>query len=390
MSQTDVLIVGGGLIGLGIAWELSTSGAAVTLIDRDPPGARPTGASWAAAGMLAPYAEAGFEDEARIALGRGSLELYPEWTAKLEAAAGMSIDYRTEGTLIVALDRDDVGWLERIALRQESLGVAPRWLEGAEAREREPHLSPTVTAAIDAREDLQVDNRLMWQALRRAFPAAGGTLVEGMEATRIARRHGRVIGAWARPAGDGEAEEQLFAASRTVVCAGAWSRLLLSRDLVPEVVPPIRPVKGQMLSLEMSRLFHMDHVVRTRRVYLAPKGDGRLVVGATSEERGFDGRITAGGMLDLLRDAWETAPGIHDLAVRETWTGFRPATRDHAPVIGATAMEGLYIAAGHHRNGVLLTPITARAMREILTENVIPALVQPFGPGRFHPSPAPV
>jgi glycine oxidase len=169
-----------------------------------------------------------------------------------------------------------------------------------------------------------------------------------------------------------------------VVCAGAWTRLLLSAGLPSSLVAPIRPVKGQILRLEMSDLLTLDHVVRTRRVYLAPKSDGLLVVGATSEERGFDRRLTAGAVMELLRDAWETAPGVYDLPLHETWTGLRPAARDNAPVLGATSMDGLFLATGHYRNGVLLTPITARAMRALLVEGAAPELIRPFAPGRFH------
>jgi glycine oxidase len=296
----------------------------------------------------------------------------------------MGVDYRAEGTLIVALDADDAAWLERVARTQEALGLAPALLRGAEAREMEPHLAPAVTRALLSAGDHQVDNRRLWRALREAFARAGGVLMDGVEATRIAHGGGRATGAWVRPAAAPDAREEHLPAARTVVCAGAWTRLLLSAGLPSSLVAPIRPVKGQILRLEMSDLLTLDHVVRTRRVYLAPKSDGRLVVGATSEERGFDRRLTAGAVMDLLRDAWETAPGIYDLPLHETWTGLRPAARDNAPVLGRTAMDGLFLATGHYRNGVLLTPITARAMGTLLVEGTAPELIRPFTPGRFH------
>jgi glycine oxidase len=383
MKDPDLLIVGGGLIGMAIGWELARAGSSVTVVERDGTEERPTGASWAAAGMLAPAAETGFQEEPQLALGRASLALYPEWVAAVEAAAGVSVDYRAEGTLILALDQDDAAWLDRVERTQAALGLAPRRLRGGEAREMEPHLTPNVTAAIFAAEDHQVDNRRLWSALRTAFSAAGGTLRQGWEATRIARKGDSVAGVWTRQAGETSGEEVFLGAERVLVCAGAWTKHLLAAGLPASVVPPIRPVKGQILSLEMSRFLTFEYVVRTRRVYMAPKSDGRLVVGATSEERGFDRRLTAGAVMELLRDAWETAPGIYDLPILESWTGLRPAARDNAPVLGATPIDGLFLATGHYRNGVLLTPITARTMRDLLVDGVESELIRPFGVGRF-------
>jgi glycine oxidase len=377
VTRPDVLVVGGGLVGLGIGWELARAGAGVVLLERDAAGSRPTAAAWAAAGMLAPTAEAGFGEREQLALGSASLRLYPEWAAEVEAASGMGVDLRTEGTLIVGTEPDDRAWLDRVGETHRALGLESHPITGAEAREREPHLSPRVAAARFSPSDHQVDNRLLYRALREAFARVGGALREGVEVTRVAHEGGRATGVWLRPA-DG-APEELVEAPRTVVCAGAWTRRLLA-----EAPPPIRPVKGQILALRMSRLVHLDHVVRTRRVYLAPKSDGRLVVGATCEEQGFDTRITAGALMELLRDAWETVPGTYDLAVDETWAGLRPASRDHAPVLGPARLDGLFLATGHYRNGVLLTPITARLMRDVVLGGPVPELLRPFAPGRFH------
>lgn len=383
MSERDVLVVGGGLIGLGIGWELARAGLRVTVVERDAAEAGRTGASWAAAGMLAPMAETGFQEEPQLALGRASLEMYPSWVAEVEAASGIRADYRAEGSLIVAVDRDDAAWLERVARTQTALGLTPKRIRGAEAREMEPHLSPTVNAAIFAQTDHQIDNRLLWRSVRAAFLAAGGELLEGREATRLLLKGGRAAGVWVREGGGEAGTEGPLEANRTVVCAGAWTRLLLSAEPAAPLVPPIRPVKGQILSLEMSELLTISHVVRGRRVYMAPKSDGRLVVGATSEERGFDRDLTAGAVMDLLREAWETMPGVYDLAIREMWTGLRPASRDNAPVLGRTELEGLFVATGHYRNGVLLTPITARTMRDLLVDRVESELIRPFRLERF-------
>lgn len=385
-AERDVLIVGGGLIGTAIGWRLAKLGVQVTVLERDPAGtAHPSAAGWAAAGMLAPVSEAGFRERDLLALGRMSLAMYPDFVAELEADAGMAVDYRTEGTLLVALDTDDAAWLRRIHDFQRTLRLPTEWLDGGEARERVPVLAPSVTAAVHAPADHQIDNRLLLQALRRALCAAGGELLHGVEALRVAHHGGRASGVWARTGG-GEAETEIRA-RRVVIAAGAWTRLLMDVGLPAGTIPPVRPVKGQMLALAMSPLLTLEPVIRTRRVYLAPKGDGRLVVGATSEEVGFDTRLTAGGVLELLRDAWETVPGIYDLPMVETWAGLRPGSRDNAPILGATPLQGLFVAAGHGRNGVLLTPVTAAAMAELVQTGRTPEAIRPFALERFHPAP---
>lgn len=376
----DVVIVGGGLIGLSVGWRLARAGRSVLVLERDAEGARPSAAGWAAAGMLAPLAEAGFQEEAQLALGRASLELYPAWAAELEAESGIGIDYRTEGTMIVALDRDDTAWLERIFRMHRESGLPTEWISGSEAREREPHLARAVSGAVLSGGDHQVDNRRMLEALRVAFLRAGGEIRRGARVTGIEETAGRVTGV---RVGGGEGVEERIPAERVLACAGAWTREAMG-GLPASAVPPVRPVKGQLLALEMSPLLRLERVIRTRRVYLVPKGDGRLVIGATSEERGFDDRLTAGGMLDLLRDAWEVVPGIYDLPVLESWSGFRPAARDNAPVLGPTPVEGLFVATGHYRNGVLLAPITARAIADLVLGGEPDERIRPFALDRFH------
>jgi glycine oxidase len=382
-GPVETLIVGGGLIGLAIGWRLARTGRQVVVLERDPADAPATAASQAAAGMLAPLAEAGFDEPELLAFARRSLGMYPEFVRELEADAGMRVDYRTEGTLVVAVDRDDAAWLARLYDFQRAAGLPTHWLTGAEAREHEPHLAATVTAAVLAPSDHQVDNRLLWQALRAALVRAGGVIRTGMTVRRVAHDGGRVSGAWVDTGGG---DEQLVRGRQVVMCAGAWVRPLLADGLAPTAPVPVRPVKGQMLSLAMSPLLTLDRVIRTRRVYLAPKSDGRLVIGATSEEVGYDTRVTAGGLLELLRHAWEVVPAVYDLPVQETWAGLRPASRDHAPILGATRLDGLFIAAGHYRHGVLLTPATAHGMAELLLTGRLPDALAPFSPERFHPA----
>ncbi len=346
----DVLIVGGGVIGLSLGWRLAERGRSVTVFERDRVG---RGASYAAAGMLAPAAEIQFEEGDLYRLGRESLRRWPAFARALEAASGTGVDYRAEGTLVVADDRDAAEALRRLYRFQQAHGVPVEWLTGAEAREAEPMLSPRLAAAVFSPEDHQVDNRRVLEALRVAAERAGVRLREGV-AVEAVEPDGR------RPAvvtEDGGRVE----ASVVVLAAGAWVRGI--GGIEPAV--PVRPVKGQMLSLHAEPPFELRHVVRGPDAYLAPKSDGRLVVGATSEERGFDTSVTAGGLYRLLEGAIAVVPGTEELEVSETWAGLRPASRDHAPLLG-TAAPGVVLATGHYRHGVLLTPVTAGELaREI-------------------------
>ncbi len=341
---TDVVIVGGGIIGLSLGWRLAQRGRTVTIVERDRAGC---GASYAAAGMLAPAAEIQFEEAELYRLGRESLRRWPAFARELEAASGLDVGYRDEGTLVVADDRDAAEVLRRLYRFQQAHDVPVEWLTGHEALEIEPFLSPKLAAAVYSPEDHQVDNRRVVEALRTAVerkPTA--TLREGVTV--------RAVEPGERPAvvtDDGERIE----ASVVVLAAGAWIRGIGGL----EPAPPVRPVKGQMLSLRMDRPFELRHVVRGSDAYLAPKADGRLVIGATSEEMGFDTRVTAGGLYRLLEGAVEVVPGIEELEVIETWAGVRPASRDHAPLLGPTGAPGVVLATGHYRHGILLTPVTA-------------------------------
>lgn len=369
-KQTAVAIVGGGVVGLGVGWRLAREGWAVTVFERGEAG---RGASWAAAGMLAPLAEAHPEERELLALGRVSLELYPRFVADLEAESGRTVGYRSEGTLSVALDRDDA---EHLRFQQETrrqIGLPGEWLTGGEARQMEPGLSPRVTGALFAASDHQVDNRALVRALMEAFQHAGGVLREQSPVEEVAIRGERVEGV--------VCGGQLQRADQVLLCAGCWSGQI--GGLPSQLVPPVRPVKGQMLAVRMEAAPLLRHVVRAPEAYLAPKADGRLLIGATQEEVGFDTQVTAGGLLDLLRGAWEAVPGVYELPVLETWAGLRPGTRDNAPILGPTAVEGLFIATGHYRHGILLLPVTVREMCRAMLCGEGSATLQPFLPGRF-------
>ena len=366
----DAIIVGGGTIGLGIGFELVRRGTPTTIFERGTAG---RGTSYQAAGMLAPDAEIEFEEEELYEFNRESLRRWPDFAERVENAGGQSVDYRDEGTLIVADDRDAAEALERLYDFQCEQGLGVEWLTGEEAREIEPFVAPRLSAAVFAPSDHQVDNRRLVDALRTAFETEGGTL---HEETPVAA----VVPDADRPAVR-TAEGERVEGSRVVVAAGVWSREL--DGLTPDAVPPIRPVKGQMIQMRRKRPFDLQHVVRGPEAYLAPKSDGRVVMGATSEEMGFDTTVTAGGLYDLLEGGWEVVPGIRDLPVDETWAGLRPATRDHAPLLGATAAPGVIMATGHYRHGILLTPITAEEIARLVRSGETSDWLQPFSPLRF-------
>ena len=378
-SKQRVAIIGGGIIGLGIGWQLAKSGCAVTIYERDRAG---RAASWAAAGMLAPIAEVHFEEQELLELGSASLRLYPEWVRELEVDSQMCVGYRREGTLILGVDRDDAGLLQHFYDSQRVLGLKAEWMTGAEARDIEPLLSPQITAAISCADDHQVDNRLMVKALIAAFRKCGGELVENAPVEKIEAQNGKATGVWT----NGELHE----ADVIVLAAGCWSAEM--NGLPDAIKPPIRPVKGQMLALRMEAGITPQKVIRTPRAkyntnaYLVPKADGRLIVGATSEEMGFDTQLTAGGLFELLRSAWEAVPGIYDLPVLETWAGLRPGSRDNAPILGKTSVENLVMATGHYRNGILLTPVTAREISSLILTGKPSETIAPFGLSRFRQS----
>ena len=374
-SRPSVAIVGAGAIGLGIGWRLAQAGAAVDIFERDNAG---RGASWAAAGMLAAGVETEPGEHALARLTRESLERWPGFAAELESLSGISVELRTEGTLAVATGADEAARLRHDVDFQQGLGIELRWLTGAEARRLEPHLAPAVAAAVLSPRDHQVNNRRLVAALARAFERAGGRLHEHARVQGVEIAGGRVRAI--------RASDCRHEAGVVVLAAGAWSREI--EGLPPEVLPPVRPVKGQMLALQMDAVAPLlAHVLWAPGVYLVPRQDGRLIVGATIEERGFDATLTAGAMLSLLEAAWRVLPAIEDCAISESWVGFRPGSPDDAPILGPTAIEGLILATGHHRNGILLTPVTADEVSRCVLAGDVGETIRPFGIERFQSLP---
>jgi len=374
MSALHVAVIGGGVCGLGIGWKLSKGGARVTIYERDEPS---HGATWASAGMLAPQMELRPEEEGITHFGRENVRRWSRFAREVEEDSDISVDYRDEGTLFVALDRDGAEQLRFLHIHQKEVGLPVQWLSSYEAREREPHLSGRLVAALYSPEERQVDPRALGRALVEAFTQAGGVIRSHSPVERILVEDRRVRGV--RVKGEDVTSDAVL------LSAGAWSGMV--EGLPEELKPPVRPVKGQMVALEQPDPPLLRHSVwamdATRFVYLAPKSNGRLLVGATVEEVGFDTRVTAGGVLDLLRPAWEALPAIYDLPIVETWAGLRPGSRDNAPILGKTPIEGLYMATGHYRNGILFAPATAEDVAHLILTGETPETIRPFGLGRF-------
>ena len=369
-SSPDVIVVGGGVIGLSIAWKASERGLSVTVVEESPG----RGASWAAAGMLAPVTEVHPGEEHVLGLGVASLALYPDFVARLEELTGLSTGYREGGTLMAAATGDDYAALQDVALVQERLGLEVERLKRKDARALEPALTPGLRAAWFAAGDHHIDNRALVEAVTEACKRSGVELVADTVAEVIVSR--------TKAMGVRLASGAVLDAGALVVAAGAWSGAL--PGIPDEYRPPVRPVKGQLLYLRGAADEQLlTHNVRGLDVYLVPRRDGRIVVGATVEERGFDMTVTAGAVYELLRDAFELVPGLSELELVECVAGLRPGSPDNAPMIGATGLDGLFVATGHYRNGILLTPLTAEAMAELLVSGTPPETIEPASPLRF-------
>jgi glycine oxidase ThiO len=390
----SVVVIGGGVIGLSVAWRAAQRGLAVTVADPDPG----KGASYAAAGMITPVSEAAYAERELYQLGVASHQCYPAFAAELTEATGLPTGYRQAGTLQVAWDSDDLAVLGEFRALQESFGVTVQPLTGRECRAAEPLLGPSVRGGLLAPDDASVDPRLLTSALLMAATGAGVRLIRSaaVEVTVTAGRAGGAVLA------DGTELRADW-----VVLAAGWRSGSVA-GLPPEAVPPVRPVKGQILRLRpgpggpvlggpgpggsapggppglLTRT--VRGIVQGSSVYLVPRESGELVVGATQEEMGSDTRVTAGGVWELLRDARAIVPGITELELAEAVAGLRPGTPDNAPVLGPSCLPGLVLATGHFRAGVLLAPVTADLISGYLATGELDERAAPFGPGRFSPA----
>jgi glycine oxidase len=368
----DIAVIGAGVVGLATAWRTAARGAAVTLIDPAPG----SGATSVAAGMLAPLGELAYGEEELLRLGLASRDLYPAFTAELEDATGLSTGFRGDGSLQVAFDADDLARLDDARRFQESLGLPAETLTGREARRLEPLLAPGVRGGLLAPEDGSVDPRRLVPALLAAGEKLGVRIVR--------RRAAEVIVTGGAATGVRLDDGTALPADRVLLAAGPWSGAV--GGLPPGAVPPVRPVKGQVLRLRTSGPFltrTLRGLVRGSAVYLVPRADGEVVVGATQEELGFDTRVTAGGVWELLRDARDLVPGVTELEFAEVTAGLRPGSPDNAPLLGPTALPGLILGTGHYRNGILLAPVSADILTAALLDGDVPEIGRPFVPDRF-------
>jgi glycine oxidase len=370
-SAADVVIIGGGVIGLAIGWRAARRGLRVTLVERGAPGA---GTSWVAAGMIAPVAEAALSEQPLLALSLASARAYPAFVTELREASGRDPGYLACGTLMVARDADEAEVLTRELELRSGLGLAVRRVAPSQARTLEPALAPTLRGALEFPEDRAIDPRALSAALVAAFADAGGELrradVAGIEL------------AGERVTGVRLSDGTVMAAGQVVVAAGPWSGAIAG--LPEHARVRLRPVKGQILGLrDPGGPGLLRRVLRMQPGYLVPRGDGRYALGASVEERGFDTTITAGPVFELLRDAIELVPGLSELVIEDVIAGIRPGTADNLPAIGPGALTGLHWAVGHYRHGILLTPVTAEIVVAALCDEPVSELAVAVAPRRL-------
>jgi glycine oxidase len=369
----DAVVVGAGVIGLACAWRAARHGLRVTVLERDRPAA---GATGVAAGMLAPVGEASWGEEGLLSLNLESLRRWPAFASDLESDAEAEVGYRECGALHVAIDRDEAEALRRRHELHRRLGLESQWLRPQDCRRLEPGLAPALTGGVEAPHEAAADPRRLTSALMSALERLRVDVRWRSEVTAARAADG--IWRVETVAGDS------FETRGLVVAAGAWSG---AADWLPsEARIPVRPVKGEILTLRGPADQPVcERIVAGERVYVVPRGDGRLVVGATVEERGFDTTLTAGGVLELLREAYRLLPDVAELELVEANAGLRPGTPDNAPLIGPAGPDGLIAATGHYRNGVLLAPVTADCVASLLAGEQPPLAldINRYSPLRF-------
>jgi glycine oxidase len=366
LKNFDAIIAGGGLIGGAIALELAQAGLRVALFERGKPGRE---ASWASAGILSPAPESpGLIP--MVPLARASMALYPGLVANVEELSGQSVGFRTQGTMDALFSRDAARDLSTLIALHHGLGLKAEPLRPDDARDLEPALSPEVEAAALRPEEASIDNRALTQAVLEAAQKSGAEILPGQEAQAIWRDGSRCTGL--------QLKNENVSAQWTIVAAGSFSAGIEG----VATYAPVRPAKGQMISLRAGGL-KIEHVLWSERVYLVPRNDGRILAGATVEYVGFDKHVTAGAMEKILSAAIELVPGLTNARIEESWAGLRPDSPDHLPILGPTDLDGLLIATGHFRSGVLLMPITARLIREWITEQRVSVDWERLSPMRF-------
>ncbi|MBE1535185.1 glycine oxidase ThiO [Actinomadura algeriensis] len=374
----EIVVIGAGIVGLAAAWRTAQRGGpdvTVTLVDPEPA----SGATSVAAGMITPVGELAYGEEALLRLNLASRDRYDAFIAEVEELTGARTGYRDDGLLQVAFDADDLAVLDDLRRFQASLGLPVEALTGRECRKLEPMLAPGVRGGLLAPRDGSVDPRRLAAALLTACEKSGVRPVRSAAKGVVVERDA--------VAGVRLADGTVLRADRVLLAAGPWSGDL--EGLPDGTVPSVRPVKGQVIRLRTRVPFLRRctrGLVKGSPVYLVPRADdGEIVLGATQEELGFDTRVTAGGLWELLRDARELFPGVTELEFAEVRAGLRPGSPDNAPVMGAAALPGLVLGTGHFRHGVLLAPVSADALSAMLLDGPVPEVARPFSPERFSP-----
>ncbi len=369
-SEAKVLVIGGGVIGLSIALELKRLGAAPVILERSIPGAE---ASSAAAGLIAPQLEA-IEPGPFLDLCLASRALYPDFVRRVQELSGLSVGFLPSGVVHAAFDPSSASRLSAQVEWQKRQGLRAEMLDGSQARALEPALAPEVWAAAHFPDDHQVDNCQLVTALSMAAARVGVAFRSGYVRGVRVENH-RAIGV--------DVDGELIRADATVVAAGAWSGLVQGIWLDPRAV---RPVRGQMVQLQ-SRLPLLRSIVCSDQGYLVPRADGRLIAGSTAEHAGFQKEVTAGGLAQILQMATQLCPGVRDLAVTGQWAGLRPFTEDKLPILGRGPADGLFIASGHFRNGILLAPITGELIAALALGRTLSRSLEPFSFERLKGAP---
>jgi len=368
MTGDDVLIVGGGIMGSAVALRLAQRGVGVTVVERGIPGAE---ASSAAAGMLAPQTEADGAGP-MLALGLKSRALYPELAVELRELTGIDVGYQRSGVLALGFDEEDERALSFRRTWQVAQGQRAELLPEPALRALEPALGPTVRAALHFPDDAQVNPAALARAFSQAAAAAGARFLQGRYVRRVVVEQGAVVGL--------ELDGEVLSTDKVVLAAGSWSGLVEGGGVPASVV---RPARGQLVAIETRPpLFH--HVLSVHgRGYLVPRRDGTVVAGSTVEMVGFRKEVTVGGLATILNLARTLVPGLADAPVLSSWSNFRPYTEDQLPVLGATAVRGLFLATGHHRNGILLAPITGDAIASLVATGDAGVDLRPFSVTRY-------
>jgi glycine oxidase len=363
----DVVIIGGGIIGCSIAWRLAKAGMKVTVLDRSEPGAE---ASSAAAGMLAPLGEM-IEHRIFSELCVASRGLYPRFAAEIEECSGHHAGYRSDGSLVVALDETDEEELAKVHRTQTTLGFKLHSLTAAEVHSREAGLSPMIRSGLFIPDDHWIDNQRLMRALLVACQRTGVRIEAGCAVQKFHTKGDHIESITA-------GNDASFTAGTYILAAGSWSG-----EIAAElgINLPVTPCRGQMMEFEVER--ELPFVVRRGMHYLVPRPERRLLVGTTSEYTGFEKAVTAKGLFSLLAGAVRLAPLVNQCHFLRAWAGLRPDTADHLPILGYGEIENLVFATGHFRNGILLAPLTAEVIADLILKGSTSRPLEAYRPTRF-------